>query len=217
MRAAVPLIGVTERERFDCIYGQIDPPLFTLTFPHGILATEQVDTSRKCMMILDSERQTISVSADIVALRDINILELQAREVISHAQSRNYFRVDASTRVAASSVIPPELARDGENWKLLGDTLDLSGSGVLCSFNSPLEQGKKVKIELTLPTGNMDMITAIGHVVRCKQIGEELYHVGLHFDAIDSESQDKIMACCFELQRQSLRMRVKIRRDKDSS
>ena len=168
-------------------------------------------------MIVDSENQTVSVTADIVGIKDLSTLELQAREVVSHAQSRNYFRVDASTRVAASSVIPPEMAREGENWKLLGDTLDLSGSGLLCSFNSPIEQGKKVKIELTLPTGSMDMITAIGHVVRCQQIAEELYHVGLHFDAIDSECQDKIMACCFELQRQSLRMRVKVRKDKEYS
>lgn len=167
------------------------------------------------MVIVDLGDKSLAISAEILGFKDQNTLELIVRDVVSHTQSRNFFRVDASTRVAASPVVPVELAQDGENWRLLGDTLDLSGSGLLCSFSAPIEQGKKVKIELTLPTGNMEMITALGHVVRCKKIGEELYHVGLHFDSIDSESQDKIMACCFEIQRQGLRMRVDIRKDKE--
>ena len=36
-------------------------------------------------------------------------------------------------------------------------------------------------------------------------------YVALAFDTIDPESQDKIMACCFELQRRQLRMRVLVR------
>ena len=42
------------------------------------------------------------------------------------------------------------------------------------------------------------------------KLKNHLYHIALHFDLIDSESQDKIMACCFELQRQHLRMRVRL-------
>ncbi len=215
MRAAIPLIGAAERERFDCTYGRAEPPTFFLSFPLGILAVEQIDPTRTCLVIVDSEEQALAISADILGSRDANTLELRARDVANHSQSRNFFRVDASTRVAASSVIPEELARKGENWRLLGDTLDLSGSGLLCSFGAPIEEGKKVKIDLTLPTSSLETITAIGHVVRCKRIGEELYHVGLQFDSIDSESQDKIMACCFEIQRQGLRMRVKVRKERE--
>jgi hypothetical protein len=47
-------------------------------------------------------------------------------------------------------------------------------------------------------------------VVRCRKIDEHIYHVALHFDLIDSETQDKIMACCFELQRRYLRLRVQV-------
>ena len=86
---------------------------------------------------------------------------------------------------------------------------------MLCSFGAPLDQGGKVKIELTLPNARQELIIATGHVVRCKKIGEELYHIAFHFDAIDSESQDKIMACCFEIQRQGLRMRVKVRQERE--
>ena len=104
-----------------------------------------------------------------------------------------------------------ELAREGEAWRLLGDTIDLSGSGLLCSFAAPLDEGRRVRIDLTLPVGPMDLITAYGHVVRCRQVGAETFYVALAFDAIDPESQDKIMACCFEIQRRQLRMRVLVR------
>lgn len=211
------MIGVVERERFNCTYGRANSPAFFLSFPIGILAVDHIDTSRTCMVVVDLGDQSLAISAEILGVKDSNTLELIVKDVISHTQSRNFFRVDASTRVAASSIVLKELAQEGENWRFFGYTLDLSGSGLLCSFNVPIEQGTKVMIELTLPTGSMETITALGHVVRCKKIGEELYHVGLHFDSIDSDSQDKIMACCFEIQRQGLRMQVNVRKDKEYS
>lgn len=212
-RVTLSLQGVTEQERLSCFFGIAKPPAFTLVFPHGTLAVDQVDTSKPCMVMVDYIDQTVSISADINGISDPRTLELVARNTTSHTQLRNYFRVDAAARVAASSVIPESMAREGESWKLLGDTIDLSGSGLLCSFSHPVELDKKVRIELTLPTSTMDMITAIGHVVRCTEINKETYHVGLHFDAIDSESQDKIMACCFAIQRQHLRMRVEVQNE----
>lgn len=210
MRAAVPLLGVTDNDRLCCFYGKGEPPGFSLIFPDGTLAVDQVDTSRICMVMFDFINQTISVTAAIHGIRGPSTLELVAQETATHLHARNYFRVDASTRVAASSVMPEEMAREGESWRLLGDTIDLSGSGLLCSFSEPLEKNVKVKIELTLPTRDMEIITAFGHVVRSRKIEDHLYHIALHFDLIDSESQDKIMACCFELQRRYLRMRVRL-------
>ncbi|ADW18314.1 type IV pilus assembly PilZ [Desulfobulbus propionicus DSM 2032] len=210
LRAAIPLVGVLEKARLNCFLANAEPPRFTLSFPHGSLAMDQVDISRTCMVIVDLTDQTVTVSADIERIADPSTLELVARESVTHTQTRNYFRVDAATRVAASSVVPPEMAKEGESWRLLGDTIDLSGSGLLCSFSDPLEKDKPVNIELILPTRNMEVIRALGHVVRCRKIEENLYHVALHFDQIDPESQDKIMACCFELQRRYLRMRVQL-------
>lgn len=210
VRAVVPLIGVAEEERLHCFYGKGEPPAFTLTFPEGSLVVEQVDIGRLCLVHFDFINQTVSITAAISGIKNNNTLELVTKETVTHTHARNYFRVDASTRVAASSVVSEQMAKEGESWRLLGDTIDLSGSGALCSFNEPLEQGTQAKIELTLPTREMEIISAFGHVVRCRKIEEHLYHIALHFDAIDSESQDKIMAYCFELQRRYLRMRVRL-------
>lgn len=162
------------------------------------------------MVMIDLTDKTVSVSADIGQVKDLLTLALTARETIVHAQARGYFRVDATTKVSASSITSGEPNKEEQSWSILGDTIDLSGSGLLCSFDEPLEKNKKVRIELTLPTRDMEVIRAFGHVVRCRQVADSAYYVALHFDQIDSESQDKIVACCFELQRRHLRMRVRL-------
>ncbi len=210
-RVAVPLKGVAEKVRYNCFFGTTTLPEFTLVFPPDSLDFTRIDLQRDCRVTIDSVDQTVSVSADIVDMQSPFLLTLIEKETITHAQTRNYFRVDATTRVTASSLMPDKMAAADENWRLLGDTIDLSGSGLLCTFDEPLDPKVKVRIELALPTPEMDIIKAFGHVVRCQKIQEDLYHIALHFDVIAPEDQDKIMACCFELQRRYLRMRVQLR------
>jgi Predicted glycosyltransferase len=211
-RATVPLLGMKEKERLHCVYGKMQPPAFALSFPNGALALDQVDTDRICLVKFDFINQTITVASSIQAVKDPFTLELVAQKTVTHTHIRNYFRVDAFTKVTASALPQQETVQEPSSWRLDGDTIDLSGSGLLCSFSEPLEKDVRAKIELTLPTNTKqeEVIVAIGHVVRCRKIEEHLYHTALHFDEIDSESQDRIMACCFELQRRYLRMRVRL-------
>jgi len=210
VRTTVPLLGLKEKERLHCFYGKVNPPVFALTFPDDTLVFDQVDTTRLCMVMFDFINQTIIVAASIQAVKDSSTLELVAKETVTHTHARNYFRVDAATKVAASAIPQEEVPQETPIWRLFGDTVDLSGSGLLCSFSEPLEPGVRTRIELTLPTRDMEVIVALGHVVRCRKINEHFFHIAVHFDEIDSESQDKIMACCFELQRRYLRMRVQL-------
>ncbi len=209
---AIPLKGNAEKVRFPCFFDEATPPKFSLRFPLDTLDFAQVDTERPCTLMIDLPEQTVAIDADMDRYDPPCILHCIEKDSTTHTQTRNYFRVDATARVAASSVVPENMAREGESWRMLGDTIDLSGSGLLCAFSDPLEKGTQVRIELTLPSQSMDVINALGHVVRCRKIEEGLYHAALHFDLIDSESQDKIMACCFELQRRYLRMRVSLER-----
>lgn len=210
VRVAIPLKGLPEKIRYNCFFGTQALPEFSLVFPPNALDFNRIDMRRACRVMVDYADQTISVSADITEVQPPCVVKLVEKETVSHTQTRNYFRVDATTRVSASSCIPEAMAHAGESWRLLGDTIDLSGSGVLCSFDEPLDPEEKVKIELTLPSPEPDTITAFGHVVRCRKINEGLYHIALHFDMITPENQDKIMACCFALQRKYLRMRVQL-------
>ncbi|QQG65995.1 PilZ domain-containing protein [Desulfobulbus oligotrophicus] len=210
VRAAIPLVGIATEEKVYCFYTKGELPNFILSFPDSTFSAEQVDSSRSCLVHFEFTNQTVSITATIHSVVSNSALELTAKATVTHAHARNYFRVDAATPIAASSVAQEAVVSEEESWRLLGDTIDLSGSGVLCSFHEPLEPHTRARIELTLPARGTEVIIALGHVVRCRKIKEHFYHIALHFDVIDTESQDKIMACCFELQRRYLRMRVRL-------
>ena len=210
VRVTLPLSDGVPQERIHCIYGAATPPIFFLLFQEGALPVTLDDTTT-CVVTVDLGGQAASVTAEIIAIKDEQTLHLKAVKVISHEQARNYFRVDATTPIMATPVNPLKKNTKKDTWHLEGETIDLSGSGTLCAFPQPLEIGKKVRINLTLPTGLMDMVQSIGHVVRCEKIEDSVYHVGFHFDILASEDRDKIMASCFELQRKHLRMKVQIK------
>ncbi|WP_028585512.1 flagellar brake protein [Desulfogranum mediterraneum] len=211
VRVALPMTDRPEKERINCIYEAVRPPSFRLLFPEGMLPASRIDLEQSAVVTVDLGGQTLSVAADITGISSTQSLEFKATEVISHEQLRSYFRVDAATPVSAGP-LPGQTSLAGEEeWRLQGETIDLSGSGALCSFSQGLKKGKKVRIELALPTGQMELIQIIGHVVRCSRAGEETFHVGLHFDTLSSEDRDRIMASCFQLQRQHLRMKVQVK------
>lgn len=210
VRVTLPLSDGVPKERIHCIYGAAAPPTFFLFFQEGALPVT-LDNSKSCVVTVDIGGQTISVTAEIVVIKDEQTLQLKAVKIISHEQARNYFRVDANTPIMATPVNPLKKDSEKDTWQLEGETVDLSGSGALCTFSKPLEKGKKVRINLTLPTGLMDTVQSIGHVVRCEKREDAMYHVGFHFDILSSEDRDKIMASCFELQRKHLRMKVQVK------
>lgn len=210
VRVTLPLSNSVPKERIHCIYGAATPPTFFLFFQEGVLPPT-LDDSKSCLVTVDLGGQARSVTANITAVTDEQTLQLEAVQVINHEQARNYFRVDANAPIIATPVNPLKNVTEQDSWHIEGETIDLSGSGVLCAFSQPLEQGKKVRINLTLPTGLMHTVESIGHVVRCEKIEEAMYHVGFHFDILASEDRDKIMASCFELQRKHLRMKVQVK------
>lgn len=211
VRVTLPGAGNTATERIQCVYGPATPPLFFLYFAEGDLPMDAATRGRSCVVTIDIGGQNVSVTADIEAVRDNQTLELQATELINHEQVRNYFRVDAVTPIALEPLIPFQPTETAVQWPLVGETIDISGSGALCTFSSPLEIGEKVRIALTLPTGLMETMQIIGHVVRCRALPDKHYQVGLHFDALSSEDRDRIMASCFHLQRKHLRLKVQVK------
>jgi len=180
--------------------------VFLLLFVPGSLPIDEIDMNRKATVLLDIKGQNISLAADIQDKLNEQTLRLIARDVISHEQMRNYFRVD----INAPLVARPALRKD-EEWSLSGETVDVSGSGLLAVFPEPIADDEPVQVELILPTGNGEPIKAVAHVVRSRKIHEGRYEVALHFDTIDSEDRDRIMACCFETQRRHLRLKVQIK------
>ncbi len=211
VRVTLPVTGGKQYERLQCVYGKDTPPCFLLYFPDTCLTALSLQPEENAVVTVDIAGQAISVTVTISAIIDDSTLKVEAQSVTSHEQERNYFRVDASAPIVAAPIVSGLQVEDKESWVLEGETMDLSGSGALCSFPKPLERGKKIRIALILPTGIMEEIQIIGSVVRCKKIHDELYHIGLSFDGLTSESRDKIMGSCFELQRKHLRLKVHVK------
>ncbi len=211
VRVALPIRDEIEKQRISCVYRAEEPPRFSLLFTPGSLPVDRIDQHRKCMVLIDIAGRNVSVAADIEEIPDRETLRLVAREVISHKQLREYFRVDVSTPIVAAPVLPLDGGDDEEAWRLTGETIDVSGSGLLAAFPEPLAKGRQVRVELVLPAGDGQVVQMVGHVVRTRKIRANRYHVGLHFDLIDSETRDKIMACCFDIQRRHLRLKVQVK------
>ena len=211
VRIALPMIGNMEKERLSCVYQEESPPEFLLLFIPGSLPVEKIDKNRKAAVLLDISGQSISLAADIEKIIGEQTLRLIAREVISHEQLRDYFRVDVSAPLVARPALPGKNPADEQEWALNGGTIDVSGSGLLAMFSEPIDQNKPVRVELILPAGDAKTVQTIAHVVRTKKISDDQYQVGLHFDQINAEDRDRIMACCFEIQRKHLRLKVQVK------
>ncbi len=211
VRIALPIIGIMEKKRVSCVYQRENPPEFTLLFNPGVLPTDEIDINRKTAVLLDISGRSISLAADIKQIVNDQTLQLVAQEVISHEQLRDYFRVDISAPLVARPALPENDPNTKEEWNLSGETVDVSGSGLLALFSTPIDQDKPVRVDLVLPTGDAQTVQTIAHVVRSSKITDHQYQVALHFDQIKSEDRDRIMACCFEIQRKHLRLKVQVK------
>ena len=211
VRIDLPIHDEMEKRRISCVYHAATPPRFALLFTPGSLPVDRIDPHRKCSVLIDIAGQNITLAADIEEIDDSQTLLLIARDVINHQQMREYFRVDVSTPVTAAPLLPGGAADDDTTWCLTGETIDVSGSGLLAAFPEPLEKDRQVRMDLVLPTGGGEVVRMVGHVVRTKKIRKGRYHVALHFDLIDSDTRDRIMACCFDIQRKHLRLRVQVK------
>ncbi len=211
VRVALPLKDEIEKQRISCVYRAEEPPRFSLLFTPGSLPVDRIDLHRKCMVLIDIAGRNVSLAADIEEIPDHDTLRLIGRDVISHQQMREYFRVDVNTPIVAAPLLPPDDDNEKGTWRLTGETIDVSGSGLLAAFPEPLEKNRQVRVDLVLPTGDGQVVQMVGHVVRTRKIRSNRYHVGLHFDLIDPETRDKIMACCFDIQRRHLRLKVQVK------
>lgn len=211
IRVAVALRGQLEEMRTDAFYRKGDAPCFFLVFPDDEFHLDTVDTGRTSTVTFTNGDQSTTILSDITGLSNMRTLALKGKEIISRSQLRSYFRVDAVVAVRLSLPSTKKTNKKSSVCDITGDTIDLSGSGLMCSIDKPLAEEQQVKIELTLPGKKTHTAIAYGSVVRCRQVDEKKYHVALRFDTIDEENRDKIIAHCFELQRQYLKMRAQLK------
>ena len=209
VRIYLPIKNHNQRYRTQAVYKSVSPPSFELRFQPGILPLENLDLSKNCLVNVDFGGPNISMEASISSVTP-QALKMKAEELISHAQMREFFRVDAVTDVISKSFQPQFFGSQGRSWALRGKTIDISGNGILASFSENPPADDLVRLEISLPERDSLIIKLLARPVRSHQVDADQWETAYHFQDISSEDRDRIIGCCLEIQRRLLRLKVNV-------
>ncbi len=216
VRVFLPIENDKKRFRVQAVFERGEKGRFRLLFAPGELP-ENVDVKKEVLIGVDLGGPSLSIEANI---RDVDdngqVLDMVLIRSINHEQLREFFRVDATTRVVSRSFSCP--GSSAEQWEIAGESIDISGSGVLAVFDRELPDAKFISLQLTLPTedertGENYIVNVVAHQVRSRRQEDGRYQVAFHYDDVSEEDRDKIIGSCFVLQRKMLRLRVRIKED----
>ncbi|KJR96342.1 MAG: hypothetical protein VR65_28750 [Desulfobulbaceae bacterium BRH_c16a] len=210
VRIFIPLLNRPDRARAQCVYQETSPPKFTLLFKPGMLPVDEIDIGQPCIISIDMGGPTVSLEAMIQKIANQQTLEMTILKYISHEQMREFFRVDAVTQVLSKSFHTQFANNNSEPWSLQGETVDISGSGILAIFTDKPPADRQVHLEITIPSAEPETVNVVAHPVRTQRLNDNRYEVAYHFDDISMEDRDKIIGCCLVLQRKLLRLKVQV-------
>jgi len=189
----------------DGVYKESNAPSFFVVVPPDSIP-DKVDTSAPCLVTMQDEAgASFAIAARILEVASDRSIELTATKAIDPASLREYFRVDLRTSITISyETMDPASSR---NWSMKGQTLDISGSGVLGLFADEPHNSQNLFIDIRL-THPQKSINCLGHVVRTNRLRGGRWQVALHFDTITGKDRDSIITNCLFEQRRQLRERV---------
>lgn len=210
VRIFLPLTNRSDRIKTQCIYQKTSPPKFNLIFKPGVLPVDDIDVSEQSIINVDQGGANISLEAKILNISNSQTLEMVITKSINHEQMREFFRVDAVTDVISTSFETAVFDNDEDQQAIAGKTIDISGSGILAIFEDKPPQTQHIKLEISLPGEDLEMINIFAHQVRVQKLHDGRFEVAYHFDDISDEDRDTIIGICLVLQRKMLRLKVQI-------
>ncbi len=217
VRIFMALTHGTERYRAQCVYHKTEAPKFSLLFRPGILPVDEISLSDPCIINIDLGGPTFSLEAAIQKVANSQTLEMIELNTINHEQLREFFRVDSTTKVISKSFLPEIIGNKGKPWAIQGQTVDISGSGLLAIFPERPPKDRQVRLEISIPSAEPETIKVLASLVRCQEISDGYFEVAYHFDDISSEERDTIIGCCLVIQRKLLRLKVQVKDTRLSS
>jgi len=211
LRIFLPHLGGPNMLRAQCVYRKTTPPHFSLLFKPGVLPVDAINTKQACILNVDMGGPSISLEATIKNILPPQTLEMVVKKAVTHEQMRDFFRVDAVTRVISKSFHTELINGEKEPIAVQGQTVDISGSGILAIFDNKPPGDNLVHLEITIPTVEQETIRILAHQVRMMELDDGRFEVAYHFDDISEEDRDKIIGCCLVIQRKMLQMKVQVR------
>jgi len=207
VRIYLPIKNNNQRYRTQAVYKSVAPPRFELRFQPGTLPLDNLDVKKNCLVNVDFGGPNISMEASIASVSP-QTLDMTAEELVSHAQMREFFRVDTVTEMISKSFQPEFFHSQEQSWAIRGSTIDISGNGILAAFSEKPPADELVRLEISLPTRESQIIKILATPVRNQQVEDDQWEMAYYFQHISSEDRDRIIGCCLEIQRQFLRLKV---------
>ncbi len=183
------------------------PPSFEILYPPGILKTESLEYKSKCILSAKHEEKIVNLEIHIDGA-DNNALTCTAFSSIKPEKLREYFRVMIKTSIRASYKPGPKEIKISP-WILTGDTIDLSGGGVLAIFQGKPGSNNHIQLEIDIP-GQKTSIRCKAQVIRTYRMRQKRYQVAFSFEDIEHKAKDIIISCCLQEQRRQLREKVRV-------
>lgn len=129
-------------------------------------------------------------------------MDVTENNIVDPTKLRQYFRVAICVPVTIAPA--SESAGDpSSRWSLTGETLDISGSGLLGLFSEQCQEQQAVKITLKLSSPEAS-VSCLGHIVHVRRVRRGKWQIALHFDDITAKQRDIIISNCLYEQRKLL-------------
>lgn len=177
-----------------------------LLFPPDAWDAHDLKLGGDCTLIVEHNGRTINLIARLDSVVNDRRLSFTAQEPLSPESLRDYFRVSINVPIEASYVAGSKEINT-RSWKLIGNTLDLSGSGVLALFAEKPHSLHRIQLVIT-PSTTEAPIICLANVVRSYRVRKNRYQVAFHFENVPSRTRDQIIYCCLQEQRRQLRENV---------
>lgn len=200
---AVPVTG-GKKIRLSAVAQITTPPRLEAGFVAGQLPVNDIDTAENCLLSLDIGGPAITLVASIEEILSDRRLKLINIESIAHEQKREFFRINACVPVSLLR-LPPQ----PQPAPITGESINISGNGILVLLPEAFGKGQRVKLRITIPEPQETEIECIGRVVR-QDHKSDGFMVAFHIDTINEEDQDRLIGFCLHKQRKQLRLKVQV-------
>lgn len=198
-----------DTQRIDCILKKTDlPASVKLFYPPDTIRTNQVKQGSKCRLIIRHGEGAVNLEIQIDKVHSDNALTCTALKSIKPEKLREYFRVMINIPIRAHFRPDPKDKKNPQ-WQLTGNTIDLSGGGVLALFPGKPQSNNRIKLEIKIP-GQKTPVLCHAKIIRIYRMRKKRYQVAFFFESIEHKYRDMLVACCMQEQRQQLREKVRV-------
>nr|WP_275889165.1 PilZ domain-containing protein [Desulfobulbus rhabdoformis] len=181
-----------------------------LVFPPNSWEQDNLPIGANCNLAVEHQGESLNLVARLDEVSDARRLLFTAREPISPESLREFFRVLINIPIEASYIASPREVK-AKTWKMLGTTIDLSGSGVLAVFAEKPPTNHNIQLVMTMPEDEPSVV-CLADVVRTYRLRKNRYQVAFHYEVISQKARDQVISSCFQEQRRQLRENVQTAR-----